>query len=120
MNLVNQAALRAASLQETTITLPHFEWALDKIMMGPERRSAVIEESNRKLTAYHEGGHAIVAIYTADALPVHKATVIPRGPALGYVMQLPDKDQTSMSKKQLLAKMDVCMGGRLGTLPNYG
>ena len=112
-NLVNQAALRAASLQLPQITMEHFDWARDKIIMGPERRSAVIEAADQKVTAYHEGGHAIVAMYTDDAEPPLKATIIPRGDALGYVMTLPSKDQLSVTRKQLLAKMDVAMGGRV-------
>jgi len=112
-NLVNQAALRAASLQVPLITMEHFSWARDKIIMGPERKSAVIEQSNLINTAYHESGHAVVAIFTKDAQAVHKATIVPRGSALGYVMQLPDKDELSQSKKQLHARMDVCMGGRV-------
>lgn len=119
-NLVNQAALRAASLQSHVLTKEHFEWARDKIWMGPERRSAVIEESNRTLVAFHESGHAIVALFTKDALPVHKATVIPRGSALGYVMQMPAKDELQWSRKQLLAKMDVCMGGRVAEEMIFG
>lgn len=119
-NLVNQAALRAASLHSTIVTKEHFEWARDKIQMGPERKSAVIEEQNRILVAFHESGHAIVAIYTKDAMPVHKATVIPRGNALGYVMQLPAKDELQWSRKQLLAKMDVCMGGRVAEEMIFG
>lgn len=119
-NLVNQAALRAASTDSKLINMEHFEWAKDKIIMGPERKSAVIEEKNRILVAYHESGHAIVALFTPDAQPVHKATVIPRGSALGYVMQLPEKDELSWSKKQLLAKIDVCMGGRVAEEMIFG
>merc|ERR1719258_736679 len=88
------------------------EYAKDRIMMGTERKSAVISEENRRLTAYHEGGHALVACLTDGALPVHKATIVPRGQALGMVMQLPDEDMTSWSQRQMLAEMDVCMGGR--------
>jgi len=112
-NLVNQAALRAASLGLPAITMENFDWARDKIIMGPERRSAVIEKNDQILTAYHEGGHAIVALYTDGAEKPLKATIVPRGQALGYVMQLPKKDELSVTKKQLLAKMDVCMGGRV-------
>ncbi|XP_066912250.1 uncharacterized protein [Clytia hemisphaerica] len=119
-NLINQAALRAAGLDKELITMDDLEWAKDKIYMGPERKSAVIEEKNRTLVAFHESGHAIVAIFTPDASPVHKATVIPRGSALGYVMQLPEKDELSWSKKQLLAKMDVCMGGRVAEEMIFG
>jgi ATP-dependent metalloprotease len=111
-NLVNMAALKAAREGASLVTMENFEFAKDKIIMGAERRSAVISEDNRRLTAYHESGHALVAIFTDGAFPVHKATIVPRGIALGMVAQLPDKDMTSMSRKQMLAKLDVCMGGR--------
>ncbi|KAF6002201.1 ATP-dependent zinc metalloprotease FTSH 5, mitochondrial [Cyanidiococcus yangmingshanensis] len=111
-NLVNMAALKAAREGASIVTMENFEFAKDKIIMGAERRSAVISEDNRRLTAYHESGHALVALFTEGAFPVHKATIVPRGIALGMVAQLPDKDMTSMSRKQMLAKLDVCMGGR--------
>jgi ATP-dependent metalloprotease len=79
-----------------------------------------MRQESRRLTAYHEGGHAIVASLTPDALPVHKATVVPRGQSLGMVMQLPSADETSWSKRQMLAKMDVCMGGRVAEEIIYG
>jgi len=112
-NVVNIAAIKASQDNKTTVSMADLEYAKDRIMMGAERKSAVITDESRKLTAYHEGGHAIVASFTDGALPVHKATVVPRGMALGMVMQLPDKDETSWSRKQMLAKMDVCMGGRV-------
>ena len=113
-NLVNVAALRAASLSQKAVDMAALEYAKDRILMGAERKSAVISEKNRKLTAYHEGGHALVALYTEGAYPVHKATVVPRGVALGMVMQLPESDdETSISRRQLLAKLDVAMGGRV-------
>lgn len=112
-NLVNVAALRAASQGATSVDMQALEYAKDRILMGAERKSAVISEKNRKLTAYHEGGHALVALYTDGAHPVHKATVVPRGVALGMVMQLPESDdETSITRRQLLAKLDVAMGGR--------
>ncbi|KAL3156667.1 ATP-dependent zinc metalloprotease FTSH 4, mitochondrial [Trebouxia sp. C0009 RCD-2024] len=113
-NLVNVAALKAAREGQLAVSMAALEFAKDRIMMGAERKSAVISENNRKLTAYHEGGHALVALLTDGALPVHKATIVPRGMALGMVMQLPDQDdETSVSRRQLLAKLDVCMGGRV-------
>ena len=112
-NLVNMAAVQAAVSGETTISLQRLEWAKDRIIMGVERKSAVLTEESKKLTAYHEAGHAIVALRTAGAMPVHKATIVPRGNALGMVTQLPEKDETSITRKQLLARLDVCMGGRV-------
>jgi ATP-dependent metalloprotease len=112
-NLVNVAALRAAMLGKTVVSQADLEYAKDRVMMGAERKSAVISEENRKLTAYHEGGHAIVAMHTQGAHPVHKATIVPRGMSLGMVMQLPEKDETSVTRRQLLARLDVCMGGRV-------
>eukprot|EP00889_Picochlorum_renovo_P001487 jgi/Picre1/28517/NNA_003921.t1 len=100
-NLVNIAALRAASQGASSVDMQALEYAKDRILMGAERKSAVISEKNRRLTAYHEGGHALVALYTDGAHPVHKATVVPRGVALGMVMQLPESDdETSITRRQ--------------------
>ncbi|KAL5510852.1 hypothetical protein EMCRGX_G006461 [Ephydatia muelleri] len=112
-NLINQAALRGSVTGKQFVTMEDLDYAKDKIIMGPERKSAVIEEKNKKLVAYHEGGHAIVALYTPDALPIHKATIVPRGSALGMVAQMSEKDELSWSRRQLLAKLDVAMGGRV-------
>uniref|UniRef100_A0A671VDA1 ATP-dependent zinc metalloprotease YME1L1 n=1 Tax=Sparus aurata TaxID=8175 RepID=A0A671VDA1_SPAAU len=112
-NLVNQAALKAAVDGKDMVTMKELEFAKDKILMGPERRSAEIDSKNKRITAYHESGHAIVAYYTKDAMPINKATIMPRGPSLGHVSMLPDDDRWSETRSQLLAQMDVSMGGRV-------
>ncbi|KAG2709704.1 hypothetical protein I3760_05G253600 [Carya illinoinensis] len=112
-NLVNIAAIKAAVEGAEKLTASQLEFAKDRIMMGTERKTMFISEESKKLTAYHESGHAIVAFNTEAAHPIHKATIMPRGSALGMVTQLPSSDETSVSKKQLLARLDVCMGGRV-------
>ncbi|KAM3866403.1 ATP-dependent zinc metalloprotease YME1L1b [Diretmus argenteus] len=112
-NLVNQAALKAAVDGKDMVTMKELEFAKDKILMGPERRSVEIDQKNKEITAYHESGHAIVAIYTKDAMPINKATIMPRGPSLGHVSMLPENDRWSETRSQLLAQMDVSMGGRV-------
>ena len=112
-NLVNVAALKAALDGAKEVGMSQLEHAKDRIMMGAERKSAVVAEENRRLTAYHEGGHALVALFTEGARPIHKATIVPRGQSLGMVMQLPEKDELNLTKKQLLAMLDVTMGGRV-------
>ncbi|KAF3448873.1 hypothetical protein FNV43_RR09589 [Rhamnella rubrinervis] len=112
-NLVNIAAIKAAVEGADKLTAGQLEFAKDRIIMGTERKTMFISEECKKLTAYHESGHAIVAFNTEGAYPIHKATIMPRGSALGMVTQLPSNDETSVSKKQLLARLDVCMGGRV-------
>lgn len=119
-NLANQAAVYASKRKATKIHMADYEWAKDKILMGPERRSAVIQEKDKIMTAYHEGGHALVALYTPHATPLYKATIMPRGHALGITFSLPEMDQVSQSKQQLLAEIDVCMGGKCAELIMYG
>jgi len=112
-NLVNEAALLAARRGKNVVTMDELEASKDKVMMGTERRSMVITEEEKNLTAYHEGGHAIVAIYTKGSDPIHKATIIPRGLALGMVVRLPEKDHLSVSRKKLLGNIRIAMGGRI-------
>ncbi len=112
-NLVNEAALLAARKNKRIVTSQEFEEAKDKVMMGAERRSMVMTEDEKKLTAYHEAGHAIVTLYEKAAYPIHKATIIPRGRALGMVMQLPERDEVSQTREQLHAQMAIAMGGRV-------
>lgn len=112
-NLCNEAALMAARRNKRMVTMSDFEDAKDKVMMGAERRSLVMTEDEKMLTAYHEGGHAIVALNVPATDPVHKATIIPRGRALGMVMQLPERDKLSMSYEQMTSRLAIMMGGRV-------
>ena len=112
-NLLNEAALLAARLNKKAITMAELEEASEKVSMGPERRSHIVSEKDRKLTAYHESGHAIVAHLLPHADPVHKVTIIPRGAAGGYTMMLPTEEQNYKTKSQLLADIRVALGGRI-------
>ena len=112
-NLLNEAALLAARFNKKVITMAEVEEASEKVSMGPERRSHIVSEKDRKLTAYHESGHAIVAHLLPHADPVHKVTIIPRGAAGGYTMMLPTEEQNYKTKSQLLADIRVALGGRI-------
>jgi len=112
-NLVNEGALLAARRNKRFVTMEEMEDAKDKVLMGIERKSMVMKDEEKKLTAYHEAGHAIVAVHSKESDPVHKATIIPRGRALGMVMRLPESDRISMSKIKLKADLAVAMGGRI-------
>ena len=112
-NLVNEGALLAARRNKRFVTMQEMEDAKDKVLMGIERKSMVMKDDEKKLTAYHEAGHAIVAIHSKYSDPVHKATIIPRGRALGMVMRLPESDRISMSKIKIKADLAVAMGGRI-------
>ncbi|SHO62956.1 membrane protease FtsH catalytic subunit [Pseudoxanthobacter soli DSM 19599] len=120
MNLVNEAALMAARRGKRLVTMAEFEDAKDKVMMGAERRTLVMTEGEKRLTAYHEGGHAIVALHVPATDPVHKATIIPRGRALGMVMQLPERDKLSMSYEQMTSRLAILMGGRVAEQLIFG
>ena len=111
-NLVNEAALLAARIGKRVVAMAEFEHAKDKVMMGAERRSLVMSDEEKRMTAYHEGGHAICSITLPECDPVHKATIIPRGRALGMVMSLPEGDRYSVSKAKLLQQLIMAMGGR--------
>ncbi len=112
-NLVNESALLAARKNKRVVTMVDIEEAKDKVMMGAERRSMVMSEDEKKLTAYHEGGHAIVALNEKVSDPIHKATIIPRGRALGMVMRLPERDQLSVTREKMYSDIAVAMGGRI-------
>jgi len=112
-NLVNESALLAALKNKRLVTMVDVEEAKDKVMMGAERRSMVMSEDEKKLTAYHEGGHAIVALNEKVSDPIHKATIIPRGRALGMVMRLPERDQLSVTREKMYSDIAVAMGGRI-------
>ncbi len=112
-NLVNEAALMAARVGRRFVTMEDFENAKDKVMMGSERRSMVMTEDEKKLTAYHEAGHAIVGLNVPQHDPIHKATIIPRGRALGLVLSLPERDQLSVSYTKYTSKIAMAMGGRV-------
>jgi cell division protease FtsH len=119
-NLVNEAALFAARANRRTVTMEEFERAKDKIMMGAERKSMVMDEKEKKLTAYHEAGHAIVGLNVPDHDPVYKVTIIPRGRALGVTMFLPEADRYSTSKRQLESKIATLFGGRVAEEMVFG
>jgi cell division protease FtsH len=119
-NLVNEAALLAARRNKRLVSMAEFEEAKDKVMMGPERRSMVMSEKEKELTAYHEAGHAIVALKVPAADPVHKATIIPRGRALGMVMQLPEGDKLSMTHEEMTSRLAIMMGGRVAEEMQFG
>ncbi|NBT22996.1 MAG: cell division protein FtsH, partial [Methylocystaceae bacterium] len=113
MNLVNEAALLAARRSKRIVTAKEFDDSRDKILMGAERRTLMMTEEEKRLTAYHEGGHALVSLNMPGSTPIHKATIIPRGGALGMVQTLPERDQVSQTYEQLIAMLAMAMGGRV-------
>ena len=112
-NLVNEAALRAARVGKRLVTMGDFEYAKDKVLMGTERRSMAMTNEEKTLTAYHEAGHALVAMHVPKSDPLHKVTIIPRGRALGVTMQLPERDHLSHTKQYLESRLAIMFGGRL-------
>ncbi len=119
-NLVNEAALLAARKNKRVVTMTEFEEAKDKVMMGAERRSMVMTEEEKALTAYHEAGHALVGLFVKGNDPLHKVTIIPRGRALGVTMNLPERDRYSMKKAELEAKLAMMFGGRVAEMLIFG
>jgi cell division protease FtsH len=119
-NLVNEAALLAARKNKRMVSMQELEDAKDKVMMGAERRSMVMTEKDKEMTAYHEGGHALVGLYEEGNDPLHKVTIIPRGRALGLTMNLPERDRLSMSLKEMNAKVAMIYGGRIAEELIYG
>lgn len=119
-NLVNEAALMAARRNKRKVTSKDFDDAKDKVLMGNERKSMAMDEQEKKLTAYHEAGHAICSLNVSETDPIHKATIIPRGRALGMVQQLPEKDQYSYSRAKMLSRLIICMGGRAAEELKFG
>lgn len=119
-NLINQAAVHASRGQQPKVTMRDFDWAKDRIMMGAERRSMVVQEKDKLMTAYHEGGHALVSLKNKAATPLYKVTIMPRGPTLGHTRFLPEMDKVSMTKAEMLAEIDVAMGGKVAEELIYG
>ncbi|MFV2003501.1 MAG: ATP-dependent metallopeptidase FtsH/Yme1/Tma family protein, partial [Paracoccaceae bacterium] len=119
-NLVNESALMAARIGRRFVTMEDFEKSKDKVMMGPERRSMVMSEDEKKLTAYHEAGHAIVGLHMEQHDPVHKVTIIPRGRALGITFYLPERDKLSMTRESLISKLASAMGGKAAEELTFG
>ena len=120
MNLVNEAALLSARRNKLKITMREFEDARDKVMMGAERRTLAMTDEEKEMTAYHEAGHAIVGLNMKGSLPIHKATIIPRGRALGMVQYMPERDQISQSRQEMIARMAMAMGGRAAEELHFG
>lgn len=119
-NLVNEAALLAARRNKTMVTMQEFEDAKDKVMMGSERKSLVMDEAEKRMTAYHEAGHAIVSLHLPESDPLHKVTIIPRGRALGVTMQLPEKDKYSQSMTYLKSRLSILFAGRIAEEMLFG
>ena len=119
-NLVNQAAVHASKINAKKIGMLDLEWAKDRILMGAEKRSLVIQEKDKIMTAYHEAGHALMAMFSEGSDPVYKCTIVPRGNSLGITYRLPELDKVSMDKMECLAHIDVCMGGKVAEEIVYG
>ena len=111
-NIMNEAAIFAAKEESVCVNMRHIEYAKDKVLMGKEKRSSIMRDEEKKLTAYHEAGHAIIALKVAESDPIYKATILPRGRALGFVLRLPEYDRYSYTRQKVLSDLRVAMGGR--------
>lgn len=120
MNVVNQAAVYASQQNASAVNMQHLEWAKDKVLMGAARKTMVMTEESRRTTAYHEAGHAVAAMFTPGATPLYKATILPRGRALGVTFQLPEMDKNDITRKECYSRLDVAMGGRVAETMIYG
>lgn len=119
-NIINQAAVHASRAKAKAVSMLDFEWAKDKVMMGAEKRSMVISQHEKEMTAYHEAGHALVLMFTPGTDPLHKVTIMPRGSALGITFHLPAMDKYSMTLDEYESRIDVCMGGKVAEELKYG
>jgi ATP-dependent metalloprotease len=119
-NVINQAAVHASKAKAQAISMMDFEWAKDKVMMGAEKKSMIISEVEREMTAYHEAGHALVIMFSPASNPLHKITIMPRGRSLGMTVHLPEMDKYSMSLEEYEARIDVCLGGKVAEELIYG
>ena len=119
-NMVNQSALHAAQIGASAVNMKHLEYARDKVLMGPEKKTKITDQETNNITAYHEAGHTIVRYFTKEADPLHKVTIIPRGQALGFTAHIPAKEVYGRTRSQLLAEMDVMMGGRAAEEQIFG
>ncbi|ELR08695.1 hypothetical protein GMDG_03377 [Pseudogymnoascus destructans 20631-21] len=119
-NVINQAAVHASKAKALAVSMKDFEWAKDKVMMGAEKRSMVITDKEKEMTAYHEAGHALVGMFTKGANPLHKVTIMPRGQSLGMTMHLPEIDKYSKTMSEYRAHIDVCLGGKMAEELIYG
>ncbi|PMD34981.1 ATP-dependent metallopeptidase Hfl [Hyaloscypha variabilis F] len=119
-NIINQAAVHASKAKAQAVSMLDFEWAKDKVMMGAERKSMVMSQKEREMTAYHEAGHALAIMFTPGTNPLHKVTIMPRGASLGMTMHLPEMDKYSQNMTEMKAQIDVCLGGKVAEELIYG
>jgi len=119
-NIINQAAVHASKAKAQAVSMFDFEWAKDKVMMGAERKSMVMSEKEKEMTAYHEAGHALAIMFTPGTNQLHKVTIMPRGASLGMTMHLPEMDKYSTTMNEMKAQIDVCLGGKIAEELIYG